>query len=853
MQRSFVFRPVVTGSRAASIFLGAIAALLTAGSASADIIYWYYGSDGSWSTRGQWEPLPLTIPVSTDTVHFNFAGQNTNATITLDADQAALGLVFDSTGTVTINSGDPTTSKLTVGSGGIIVSSSAGAATINAPVQLGSGVGAFNAAAGTVLTVNGNVTGAGINLQKTGAGTVNLNGNLWDPLDTPNVNLNVNAGTLNMTNSNVRTTGIFTNNSSAAGSNLTLTNATVYLDGSNNDWGSLVVGYNAGTGAHACNMHGGSLSTLYGGIVQAPSGGGVRSIATFDNDAAVNFVASVWFMGDNGGQHGSQTAVIRSGTVTCDMASNIQVGVVGGFNVFDQVGGTVTAPLVDGTNGWGHSHRAGISLQYRMSKPDCFGIYNLGSAATLITGAIASGDATTSAANNPAANNAYFNFHGGTLKPAVNNVDFIRTTLTGAFTALAAPQPIVYSENAIIDTDGKDITIQQPLRAPAGNGVSDTTITVSGANQGSGYNATPIIYVTTNPALEPSSGCSNGATAVANMADDGTGKGTYKIASITITNPGQNFTATPVLAAQGGSPVTAADLSSYTLTTAPNVSGGLTKNGLGTLTLGGVNTYTGNTSVTAGTLTLADNAQLKFGIGATSGVNNQISGEATVVLAGDFNIDTSLVDASALTTGTWVLENVSTLTGAYEGTFQVVSGTTPWEVTGDVWTKTVDTKTYTFDEATGTLTLSSASWTYADWAILKGIPGAPADGDSDDDGLANAVEMVVGGHPQNTIDTGLLPTLALVTDPAGVPAGNYLEFTYRRTHESVSASVTAACEYDTDLVPLWTTAVDGVDGVKVLEDVPYESYSAVVPTDRVRVYVPRTGGKLFGRMRVTVP
>jgi len=110
-----------------------------------------------------------------------------------------------------------------------------------------------------------------------------------------------------------------------------MTTSTVYIDGSS-DWGSLLVGYNAGVGAHPFNMDGGSLTTFFGGILQGYSGGGVRSIATFDNAAAVNLNGgSAWWMGDNGGQHGSQAAVIRSGTVTLDSSSIIQVGVVGGL------------------------------------------------------------------------------------------------------------------------------------------------------------------------------------------------------------------------------------------------------------------------------------------------------------------------------------------------------------------------------------------------------------------------------------------------------------------------------------------------------------------------------------------
>ncbi len=186
-------------------------------------------------------------------------------------------------------------------------------------------------------------------------------------------------------------------------------------------------------------------------------------------------------------------------------------------------------------------------------------------------------------------------------------------------------------------------------------------------------------------------------------------------------------------------------------------SGNLTKSGAGAATLSGVNTYTGNTTVSAGTLTLAAAAQLKFVIGATSGVNNSISGTGTVVLAGDFNIDTTLADATALTTGTWLLENITSLTGAYDSSFRVLSGTTPWSVTGDIWTKTVGSKIYTFDETTGTLTLSSGGATvYDNWAIAKGLsalnngPGQ----DPDNDGTANLAEFAFNGNPLSGSDNG---------------------------------------------------------------------------------------------------
>ncbi len=166
----------------------------------------------------------------------------------------------------------------------------------------------------------------------------------------------------------------------------------------------------------------------------------------------------------------------------------------------------------------------------------------------------------------------------------------------------------------------------------------------------------------------------------------------YSITGQTLTLNGTTPTTTPTITTD---PAVSATIGSVIAGTA-----GLTKAGVGTLILTAENTYTGNTAVNAGTLTLAAGAQLKFVLGATSGVANSITGAGTAIINGNFSIDTSAADT--LSNGTWALESVASLTGAYGANFSVVGFT---DVGSNKWTKPIGPNLYTFDETTGTLTL----------------------------------------------------------------------------------------------------------------------------------------------------
>jgi autotransporter-associated beta strand protein len=144
--------------------------------------------------------------------------------------------------------------------------------------------------------------------------------------------------------------------------------------------------------------------------------------------------------------------------------------------------------------------------------------------------------------------------------------------------------------------------------------------------------------------------------------------------------------------------------------------GGLTKQGGGALTLSAVNTYTGNTTVTAGSLVLANTGELLFNI-ANGGVSNSILGSGAATLDGLFRLDiTALTD----TAGTWNL--VNTATKSFGGTFNLAftDDTAFTNAGGGLYTS----GDWSFDTATGNLTLipEPASLALAGMGLLMMLP-----------------------------------------------------------------------------------------------------------------------------------
>ena len=236
----------------------------------------------------------------------------------------------------------------------------------------------------------------------------------------------------------------------------------------------------------------------------------------------------------------------------------------------------------------------------------------------------------------------------------------------------------------------------------------------------------------------------------------------------------------------------------------------LVKAGAGTLSLTGLNTYTGDTTVNAGILALAGNS---------------------IADTGKLVIDGGKVAVS----GTEIVETL------YFGAVQQAKGT--WGATNSGATHIDDVH---FSGSGGVVNVTSGPGTsFAEWIADYPSVGALAgfEDDADHDGLDNGIEHVLGSDP-GVFSTGLVPVSASATN---------LTFRHSRTND-LGADVTAGYQWSSDLVNWFPSGAANGSGTTVNVVATTMVDTAAPATDTIEVVATVTGtpvGRAFCRLSAT--
>jgi len=241
----------------------------------------------------------------------------------------------------------------------------------------------------------------------------------------------------------------------------------------------------------------------------------------------------------------------------------------------------------------------------------------------------------------------------------------------------------------------------------------------------------------------------------------------------------------------------------------------LVKNGSGLLLLNGANTFTGTTTITAGSLggtgSLASGVSVSSGAALAPGSGGvgtfTIGGGLTLGSGAQLTVDLNAPDTSDLiqvggavsATGSATI-NVNPLAGFAAGTYTLISGSAPISTTNrKVGTLPVGFRgtlasvgnTLTLTIAPGSPLSSLESWRQDNFGSSNNTGNGADTADYDNDGVTNLLEYA----------TGTSPTVAGIGAYSTARSGNYLALTYTRIADS---TLTYTVEGSSDLTT-WTT------------------------------------------------
>lgn len=391
------------------------------------------------------------------------------------------------------------------------------------------------------------------------------------------------------------------------------------------------------------------------------------------------------------------------------------------------------------------------------------------------------------------------------------------------------------------------------------------TVTIAGGG-GSGATATPVMTAGKVTGLAITAAGAGYTTAPTATVSGGTSTGTitttftgnatnFCVGGLTMTAAGSGYTGTPTFTFDGVSQTATATRSSVALGAATSIGGSgdmtinavisgaqaLTKVGAGTVTLAGINTYSGaaGTTISAGTLKLGatdvlPNIAVTIGAGTLDAATFTDITIGTLKVTGGATINLGTGAALAFANSSAIAwTDTLTLTGDFVPGASLRFGTTNSGLTPAQLALISKPGGGALDlDANGYLVEATG---FASWKTTNGASGQTLDQDHDGDGVSNGVEYFIGGPTGNTTGFTALPG---VVDTAGVLSVTWVK----------AASYTGV--YPTDYVVETSDTLTGIWSPETLAPAGNVTDSA---TQATYTFPTPLGAKKFARLRVTGP